>query len=195
MKSGKAELQRFKEEAEKTDAKVVVVSSLFEAQDYILEYIRERNIENLIYCPDSTGSLEELLKRFKLPSILSSKSTAKGIIADAELGIWPADYGIAETGTLVFLTSDANDLLTTALPLYNVAFLSSAHIYPTSADLLSESHQRLINHKKAFQISFISGPSRTADIECELTIGVHGPKELVIFVYDPACFGGQVKVN
>jgi L-lactate dehydrogenase complex protein LldG len=184
VKSGKPELQRFKEEAEKTDAKVVVVSSLSEAQDYVLEYIRERNIENLVYCPDSAGSLEELLKRFKFPSILSSKSTAREIIAKAELGIWLSNYGIAETGTLVFVTSEANDMLTTALPLYNIVFLRSEQIYPTSKQLLSELQQSFIRHNGPFQVSFITGPSRTADIECEVTIGVHGPKELVIFIYD-----------
>jgi L-lactate dehydrogenase complex protein LldG len=100
---------------------------------------------------------------------------------DADLGITEMDLAIAETGTLVQDSTDPGQRLAATLPAVHVALVRTDRLVPLFGDAiawLNEKRTRLPGY-----VSFISGPSRTADIERVLTIGVHGPKQLhVIFV-------------
>ena len=66
-----------------------------------------------------------------------------------------------------------------ALPLIHVAVLPTGAIHPDMAGGLQQVHPSRTGY-----ISMITGPSRTADIERVLTIGVHGPARLVIVFVD-----------
>jgi L-lactate dehydrogenase complex protein LldG len=87
------------------------------------------------------------------------------------VGVTKARVGLADTGSI--LEAD-EELLGSLLPEIHIAVLKSSDILPSLPDAMP-----LIQNKNAV---FITGPSRTADIEMTLTIGVHGPKELHIFV-------------
>ncbi|MDA8133020.1 MAG: LUD domain-containing protein [Desulfobacteraceae bacterium] len=94
----------------------------------------------------------------------------------------PADWAIAETGTLV-LDSDSEDLrIATMLSETHVAWIPVSRIVPDAAALSA----RLIKKMKSGPgyLAFITGPSRTADIERVLAIGVHGPQELHILMME-----------
>lgn len=99
----------------------------------------------------------------------------KAACAEANVGISIADYALAATGTMVMLASPINPRLISLLPPVHVA------IFPESSLLtgLDELYMRV--PKPADQTSsmvFITGPSRTADIEQILVRGVHGPGEV-----------------
>ena len=105
----------------------------------------------------------------------------------ADIGISGVEFGIAETGSVFQDGGAIATRLVTILPPLNVVFLPSANIVPgiTEAfDIISQSFDR-------GYVGFITGPSRTADIERVLTIGVHGPSRFAIIAVDETPKGGE----
>lgn len=97
--------------------------------------------------------------------------------SQALVGITSADYGIAQTGTLLCDSSQAGQRLASTLPDIHLALLWANRILPDMATALAR-----VDPRRARFIAAITGPSRTADIERVLTIGVHGPKRLIILI-------------
>ena len=97
----------------------------------------------------------------------------------ADLGITGVDYAIAETGTAVLLHRSGVSRLVSLLPPVHLALVRPAEVLETLDDLYLL--RRLAYHRgqgdMGSYMSFITGPSRTADIEQTLVIGAHGPKE------------------
>ena len=99
-----------------------------------------------------------------------------------DVGVTMAQAAIAETGTLVLESEKERHRLVSLLPPVHVAIVRSDDICLTIGDALKQSRGREEEMSRA--ITFITGPSRTADIELTLTVGVHGPKELYVIVLD-----------
>jgi L-lactate utilization protein LutC len=99
-------------------------------------------------------------------------------IASAEgaehVGVVRAAKGIADTGTCVVVTDEEETRLKTMLPETTVFIVSAADIVPHLADIAPYLRSRQADGRVSYT-SFISGPSRTADIERVSAIGVHGP--------------------
>jgi len=95
------------------------------------------------------------------------------------VGVARAAKGIAQTGTCVVVADDEALRLETMLPEVSVILLNCADILPDlpSAAPFLRAEQ---TQGRASYVSFITGPSRTADIERVSAIGVHGPLELHI---------------
>ena len=87
--------------------------------------------------------------------------------------------GVAETGTLVLLSGPQSPTLLNFLPETHIVLISTQQIVPAYEDAWD-----LIRKKGAISrtVNFITGPSRTADIEQTLLIGAHGPKRLYILL-------------
>ncbi len=96
---------------------------------------------------------------------------------DLAVGISGALAGIAETGTLVIPGGAGRPLTASLVPEIHLAVLRAADILPSLEQAI-----RLPEVASAPATVLVTGPSRTADIEMTLTIGVHGPKELHVFV-------------
>ena len=94
-----------------------------------------------------------------------------------KVGITGALAGIAETGTLVIPGGKGQPLTASLLPAIHIAVLSASAIVPSVENALA-----LPEIAQLPAVTLISGPSRTADIEMTLTIGVHGPGELFVFL-------------
>lgn len=94
----------------------------------------------------------------------------------AAAGLSGAECAIAESGTLVLPADEHRPSTASLLPEIHLAILHAKDILPR----LPEALKRLETVKAPLTV-LISGPSRTADIEMTLTIGVHGPKEVVVF--------------
>jgi L-lactate dehydrogenase complex protein LldG len=102
-----------------------------------------------------------------------------GETAESELGITGAAYGIALTGSLVVDSRRAGARTASLLPPVHLALLRKPAILPTAGDLFRHLPDRLPDGLPS-NLVLITGPSRSADIELQLTIGVHGPRRLVI---------------
>lgn len=98
----------------------------------------------------------------------------------ADLGITGADFGLAESGTLVLRTGETEGRLASLLPPVHLAVIRADQILPSVVEFIAQSELS----PPGSSVIFITGPSRTADIELTLTVGVHGPKELYVLVLE-----------
>jgi L-lactate dehydrogenase complex protein LldG len=94
-----------------------------------------------------------------------------------------ARAGIADTGSLLLELSDHIERSASALPPVHLVFLRASAIV-ANLSALSATLATLLASSPHSYLSLITGPSRTADIERVLTIGVHGPKELHILILE-----------
>ncbi len=96
-----------------------------------------------------------------------------------DIGISTAQAAIAETGTLVLDSTRERHRLVSLVPPVHIAIIRASQIYRTLGEVLT-----VIRGVKEVSpaITFITGPSRTADIELTLAIGVHGPQELYVVI-------------
>ena len=105
----------------------------------------------------------------------------------AAVGISGANMAIAETGTIVLVTNEGNADLTTTLPPVHIAVFGIDKVVASLDDAVAM--LRMLPRSGTGQImtsyvNWITGPSRSADIEQSLTIGVHGPKEMHCVILD-----------
>ena len=103
-------------------------------------------------------------------------------LASCDLAIVEAHYGIATTGTLVVVATPGRPGSLTLLPPANVILVDAARVLPDMAAVVSALGPATITEHR---IAFITGPSRTADIEKMIVLGVHGPKDLYAAVVWP----------
>lgn len=108
------------------------------------------------------------------------------LAASADVGVTTVDYALADTGTLVLRTGPGRARSVSLLPPVHIALVKHDQIipgldelFPLLADQYSQS-----NGTPDSALTFITGPSRTADIELTLVVGVHGPQELHVILLD-----------
>jgi L-lactate utilization protein LutC len=106
---------------------------------------------------------------------LVSPQADKHLVAECELGVTGVDAALPETGTLLLRSSPDRPRVVSLLPRVHLAIL-------TPAALRADLHQAFAEAKDAGYSVLVTGPSRTADIELTLTLGVHGPKALYAWV-------------
>jgi L-lactate dehydrogenase complex protein LldF len=142
----------------------------------VLEILQAHDIHEILAWNEDT-----------LPAMLFSKldeggiqiifPTSENIRANSHVraGLSGAAGAIAETGSILILGGPGRPLTASLLPEIHIAILSEKDIVMNLNQLL-----KMDEIKRASAAVLISGPSRTADIEMTLTIGVHGPGELDI---------------
>jgi L-lactate dehydrogenase complex protein LldG len=101
-----------------------------------------------------------------------------------DVGISRVQAAIAETGTLVLDAEHERHRLVSLVPAVHIAIVEATQIYQTLGETLAV--LRRGTEEVSPTITFITGPSRTADIELTLAIGVHGPQELYVIVDEGA---------
>jgi L-lactate dehydrogenase complex protein LldG len=108
------------------------------------------------------------------PFTLVSPAEARQPSPPRTAGIQTAEFAIAETGSIVQSSRGGKSLLPGLLADVHVALLSPSAFVDTMEDCLAA-----YADDPPRNISFMSGPSRSADIEQTLTIGAHGPKKTI----------------
>jgi L-lactate dehydrogenase complex protein LldG len=134
--------------------------------------VREQNIHR------ATAWETPYLRSLDVTEILNSlgvelvpPNADKHEMAHCDLGVTEADYLLPETGTLVLKSSAQQPRAVSLLPRVHLAIVRPKMLRP---DL----HQVFEEARDGHYLLFITGPSRTADIELTVTLGVHGPKNL-----------------
>src|SRR3972149_1590292 len=110
---------------------------------------------------------------------LVSPQAGMRAVAECDLGVTGVDAALPETGTLLLRSSPEKPRGGSLLPRVHLAILRPG---PLRADL----HQAFAEVKGDGYVVLVTGPSRTADIELTLTLGVHGPKSLHAWLLDEA---------
>jgi L-lactate utilization protein LutC len=155
----------FMENASKVAAEPFWVTNLSE-MNQILGKILEN--DTAIYCPNMT-ELEKsvhLDPTRRVDTFMRATATVEEVVA-----------GVAETGSIVVTSANDRAVQASLLPTRHVAILSASNIFETLDDFFNG-----IGYTIPSNITFITGPSRTADIELTLTIGVHGPEKIFIIL-------------
>jgi len=119
---------------------------------------------------------------YDIGAVLSSPAIgtdARGRQAEATLGVTGCHAAIAETGSLVVLSGPGTPRAASLLPPAHVCVVRRADLVATMGTFFRERAAAIAG---AACCTFITGPSRTADIELTLTLGVHGPGRVTVVV-------------
>jgi L-lactate dehydrogenase complex protein LldG len=101
----------------------------------------------------------------------------RDVQAAAGVGITGCDAAIAETGSLVMLSGPGRSRAVSLLPPFHIAIVRSDQLYGSMGEFFAQRRSDIV---KAASCTFITGPSRSADIEFTLTLGVHGPGRVAV---------------
>jgi len=172
-------METFINAARKVGADVQVLAS----QDELVSYIVERTDGSLLLSPCSSLERSGLPARLKSAGLDVVEKDFREHGATAAAGLTGSNFAIAATGTVVLESTEEKVRIATTLPGKHFVLLDPRKILATADEavpLLEKFHQQL----PQVYIAYITGPSRTADIERVLTIGVHGPSELHILLME-----------
>ena len=174
--------EQFKARAEGVSAEVFRFASKVLALDFIVGFLQREGIS------DEPGShalwadspFLDGIDRQTLREISGLKfEVTRELAAEARFGISQMGWALADTGTLVQDSSAIEQRLVSSLPTIHIALIPTSGLLADLPALLT-----MLHPKDSGYIAMITGPSRTADIERVLTIGVHGPERLVIVFVD-----------
>jgi L-lactate dehydrogenase complex protein LldG len=202
---------RLQEELSAVGGKVVRVQSVAEATQYVTQLAQDLEANLIVrWQSDVLDALEieASLKQEGIDVHLAAPLPADALrpereakrqevreqLARADIGLSGVDYAIAETGTLALSALPGQMRGVSLLPPVHVAVASSEQIVATLADCLAlfQVEGPSLQARLSSCVSFITGPSRTGDIELSLTVGVHGPGELHLVILDsPEATGRQ----
>jgi len=159
------------------------------AISYITELATERGVEQIVRSEQPVFTqipLDAALKDAGIVSVTvatddsNSREALRTAIIGSGMGITGADYAVAETGSVVILPRQGLSRLVSVVPPIHVAIVTAQDLVATLDDVFLL--RRLDYHRNGGEmgsyLNFITGPSRTADIEQTLVVGVHGPKEV-----------------
>lgn len=135
---------------------------------------REHGAENYLGWDDSRVSGVDL-SHLALNRIRHDVDRAS--LVEVALGITGAEAGFAESGSIAVRSGAGRSRLASVVPLVHVAVLRKVDIWRSLAHW---SQRYAPSIAEAANVVFITGPSRTADIEQVLTVGVHGPRHVHI---------------
>lgn len=155
--------------------------------DQIIEYLKEviskKDIKLFASWDTEFLNTLNIAKHLEGEGLTHIKSRDKDEVAGAGIGITGVDYAIADTGTLVLLSDGNKPRSASLLPPIHIAIVKESNIVSNISQLFGILKQKLDNGETVTTcMTFITGPSRTADIELNLTLGVHGPKELHVII-------------
>ena len=191
-----ATLERFRAELERVGGVFYRVPTPAAVPDVIAGIARERGFTRLVSWDEAalgaacthglaTHGVEVQAMPPGVPPI-AERTRLRAAAAAADLGITGVDLAVAETGTLVMVSGAGRPRTTSLLPTVHVAVFDRDALVESLEQVglvLEAWHDGEPPAGQGAVINFITGPSRTADIELTLTRGVHGPKEVhAIFV-------------
>lgn len=207
MASKEAQYQLFVEKAELVSAIITEIKSEDEALKYVIDLCDRKEACQLLAsgCEADLSDKAEALCDAKQKKVIAAPGLKKDLykklaaqsekagfdcidsgmrehLAGVDIGFTIADYGIANTGTLMVDCPSEELRLATMVSEFHVCILPKSKI---RANTYAVEKMMLTRMKKAPNyMAYITGASRTADIERVLTMGVHGPLELHILILE-----------
>ena len=165
--------------ARNVGAEVMVASDLNE----VIAYIKERASGSVMLPPCVSLARVGLLEKCREAGLNVVDNDFRKHGAEAAAGVTGANFAFAETGTVALESTDEAVRIATTLPEKHFVLLDPRKIL-ASADEAVPLLEKIHADMPQAYLAYITGPSRTADIERVLTIGVHGPAELHILLLD-----------
>ena len=163
-------IENFRTNIESVGGYCSVVSNKSEASDLVRELIDRTSSKRIAV------SNSELVTDL-VNGIDVTRDADRDFLFGCDIGITGAQWAIAETGTLVLESNAETHRLTSLVPPIHLCILNADRIRQNLGEILSLNGADLSR-----TVTFITGASRTSDIELTLAIGVHGPAELHVIV-------------
>jgi len=174
--------EQFKTRAEGVSAEVYRFESTALALDFIVGFLKKEGLGDAPHCQALWAACPflEQINQQALEEVSGLKRrVTRELAAEARFGISQMGWALADTGSLAQDATAIEQRLVSSLPAIHIALVPTSALLPDLPTLLTKLHP-----DSSAYIALITGPSRTADIERVLTIGVHGPERLVIVFVD-----------
>lgn len=151
--------------------------------DVIADVIDRHSVESFVSWDldqiEGLDSFPESLQRLDLtvPPTPDGRRALNSSLYDAGLGITGAEAGFAESGSIVLRSGAGRPRMASLIPLVHVAVLRRDRIFRSTSHWMAS--EGSTTNREA-NVIFVTGPSKTGDIEMILTLGVHGPRYLYV---------------
>jgi L-lactate dehydrogenase complex protein LldG len=165
---------RFRQRAEALSSTVDVVAAWEDVPQAVAAYLRGQGLPLDAVCWPALGGLD-----WNWQDLRVQARPARG---DDLVGITGAFCAIADTGTLMLASGPQTPAANSLLPETHIALLPVGRIVP----FMEDAWQRWREERGALPraVNFVSGPSRTADIEQTVTLGAHGPYRVHVILLE-----------
>lgn len=137
--------------------------------------------------PAIDEALNDLNFTLVTPTEMASDQ-AREAVRYIRFGLTGVEAAFATTGSMLMAASPETNRVASLLPLRHVALIPFTQLYPTLESWLhaQRAKGKLVDLYRAHSnLTLISGPSKSADIEMNLTLGVHGPKHVHAILFNP----------
>lgn len=173
----KARRRLFVAMAEKVSASVKQVKSHDDVPKAVAEYLRSRNLPAAV----RIGADKRLAKMpWASQRALNVKRGPSD--GDDETGVSHAFGAIAESGTLVLASGSDNPTTINFLPEHHIVVVDAKDVAGDMESVISRLRRKYGKGEMPRTLNFITGPSRSGDIEQKLLLGAHGPRALHIIL-------------
>lgn len=185
--AAKGQIQTFVEKATAAGAQVEEVNNLAEVQTRIAQIVAEEKIEKIIVADEEITrqiDWQELQQQSGCLVQFSSElegDAYRSFVLAAHLGITGCKYALAETGTVILEHSHANERLVSHAPNYYMCIVRKEQIL---RDRLVLAAVLETDQPKPAVWTLVTGVSRTADVAMQVVLGMHGPRQVTIFLID-----------
>ncbi len=176
-------IEQMRERAEAVQAIVSVIGTIKDACQYAVAVTKKQGGRTVVAAGLNTEEQGYLKNECESSGLRLLEFPLRPHANEIHTSLTIVDGGIAETGTLVLDSTSEDIRMATMLAETHVAVLHALKIKPDTAALENELNAALKADVPSYT-AFITGASRTADIERVLAIGVHGPQELHILIME-----------
>jgi L-lactate dehydrogenase complex protein LldG len=180
----------FEKRAQGASAEIFRVKTAIEAQEIVANLAKFTNAKKIVTVKsplqEATG-ITEKLKSLGI-EVYNELTDICDHAESADIGISCVEFAIAESGSVCMDGYSFENRLVSMLPPLHIVFMNTNNV----ALGVTEAFEIISKVYTHGYVSFITGPSRTADIERVLTIGVHGPSRFVVIAIDEEVTGGTV---
>jgi len=163
----------------------LVVSSAREAAATIEQIFEQHGVQRVAV--SNAAIAQEVLKEVRTNASLTTDCRSPELFA-CDVGVTGAQWAVAETGTLILESRFERHRLASLVPPVHIAIIDEKSIRQTLAEVI-QSIQNQGRDDMSRVVTFITGPSRTSDIELTLAIGVHGPAQLYVIIIKSVSVG------
>lgn len=165
---------QFAQEFTKLQGKFVFCADEDDLSQQLLELAASRNWTKIV-CREQ--KLQTALQQHKFPVTFYDQ------LADCDVSITSCESLVSRTGTMVLSTANESGRTTSVYAPVHICVAYTSQLVYDLKDALQQLKEKYNGQLPSF-ITFATGPSRTADIEKTLVVGVHGPKEVFVFLVE-----------
>ena len=176
---GEERLALFVAEAERVQTTVERVGSVNEIPGRVLAYLQAANLPAVVRA--ARDPLVRSVPWDEAPLLTIEEGPA---VNGDTASITPAVAGIAETGSVMIASAADNPTTLAFLPEAHLVALPARRIHGTYEDAWASLRAKRAPGRMPRVVTWITGPSRTADIEQTLLLGAHGPRRLHVLILD-----------